>query len=400
MATYEYEGKNSVGAYVSGEMDESSEQAAASRLMATGVFPTRLEEKRTKIRSRKLSDMDLLAFTRQFYVLVRSGVPLSKALRSLENSNQNPLMKEIFKDLGQSIDNGYELNAALLKHPETFGTFYVNMIRIGEMTGRMEDVLSTLYGYLEFESSMRKKAKSALRYPTFVFGAMGLAFGVVMEFVIPAFAKVYSGFGAKLPAVTRALIAFSEFVQRDGALIVLGLVLGGYLLKSYVETDEGKLKWDRLKFKLPIIGKIVKKSVLARFSKAFALTIKSGIPTVQALGMISQTLDNSYMALHVSQMRESVEKGNGIFHSAKATGVFEPLVLEMLATGEESGELELMTEEISELYEKEIEYELNMLSDNIEPIVMALLGGLILTFALGVLLPSWDLSSVVLGHKK
>jgi MSHA biogenesis protein MshG len=399
MSIFKYHGKNQLGEYVSGEMDGDDSAIVAKRLISSGVFPIKIEvldQKHQGGFSKKLSQKDLLLFTRQLYVLVKSGIPILRAFKSMETSNQNKILKDLYKEIYKSIDHGFELYVALQKFPDFFSVFYINLIKIGELTGRLEEVLLNLYNYLEFELQMKRSAVTAFRYPVFVLGIMALAFSVVMVFVIPAFAKVYESFHAQLPLMTRILIGTSDFVVHNGLIIftIMALLFLGF--KNYIKTKDGKLWWDGFKFRIPLVGPIIKKSALGRFSKGLSLMLKSGIPILQAFGVLIHAVDNSYISFHLNKIRESIDKGNTVYGSFKNSGIFEPLVLEMISTGEESGELDAMVGEVSSLYEKEIEYELKALSGNIEPIIFMLLGVLILIFALGVLLPSWDLSGVII----
>jgi MSHA biogenesis protein MshG len=400
MTNFYYKGKNNLGEIITGEMDSVSPDNVSSELMKVGIFPIEIKEvknqKKQNFFKKKLNRHDLLLFTREMYILIKSGVPLTKALKSMEISNENILLKAIYQDIRMSIDNGYELNMALQKHDNFFSVFYINMVRIGEITGRLEEVFLKLYEYIDFEEDMKKKGKSALRYPSIVLSVMALAFIVVMTFVIPTFAKVYNNFHAQLPIQTRILIGISHFMIHNGLLLFILLSGIFYSFKYYIKTENGRLWWDKIKFEFPIIGKTIKKSVLARFSKSFSIAIKSGLPIVQSLNILSQIVDNVYIAKHIENIRENVEKGNTLYASFKSTNVFQPLVLEMIATGEEAGQLDIMTDEISKIYEEEIAYELKTLSDNLEPLVLLLLGGLLLVFALGVLLPTWNLTNVIL----
>lgn len=398
MTIFVYKGKNQVGEIVEGDIEGSTQGQVAEHLMKSGVFPLSIEEKKQELATikRKHKPVDVLTFTRQLYVLIRSGVPISRALKSMEVSNQNAYLKEIFRDVRHSLDNGYELHTALQKHNKFFSVFYINMVRIGELTGRLEEVLMELYQYLEFEQEMKNRAKTALRYPMLVIGVMAIAFIIMMIFVIPAFAKIYEGFKAELPWPTQLLIGTSNFLMTKGIFLLFFLGLAVYWFKSHIESEKGRFWWDKIKFDFPIIGKILKKSTLARFSKSFSLSIKSGVPIVQSLGVIAQVVDNVYIGKYIEQIRESVERGNTLYNSMRATGVFEPLVLEMVSTGEEAGELDTMTQEISNLYDKEIDYDLKNINSHIEPIMLLMLGVLLVIFALGIFLPIWDLGSVVL----
>ncbi len=396
MPNYSYKAKNSLGEEVSGNMEGLSEALVAEQLIKTGMFPFQIQE--SSVAEKKSKDkINVVIFTRQLYIMVRSGVPISKALKSLENSSENPELRDLFRDVKTSLDNGYELYVALQKYGKVFSPFYINMIKIGELTGRLEEVLAELYKFLSFEEEMKKAAKSALRYPSFVILAMAVAFTIMMVFVIPTFGKIYTGFKAELPLPTKILMNTSDFMVGYGVLIIIGIFISVYMFLGYIKTDLGKYWWDKFKFGIPVVGKILKKAILGRFAKAFSLSLKSGIPVVQSLGNIQFIIENAFFEKKIETIKESIERGNNLYNSMKSVGGFDPLVLEMISTGEEAGELDNMCDEIALLYEQELDYDLKNLSSYIEPILLVVLGGMVLILALGIFLPIWNLSSVVMG---
>lgn len=398
MPNFSYKAKNKLGETITGEMAGASESMVGEALIKSGVFPFSIEEKAegNEVKATSKKKINILMFTRQLYTLVRSGVPISKALKSLEVSSENIELRELFKDIKSSLDNGYELHVALQKHPKVFGKFYVSMVRIGELTGRLEEVLLELYDFLEFEQDMKNRAKTALRYPVFVMGVMAIAFTVMMVFVVPTFGEIYKGFKAELPWATQILIGTSKFVVKYGLFILVGIIGAIYMFLSYIKTEAGDFWWSNFKFRIPLVGKILKKSVFARFSKGFSLSLKSGIPVVQSLSTIQYIIENSFFEKHIENIKQSIERGNTLYSSMKSTEIFDSLVLEMISTGEETGQLEAMCDEISHFYDQEISHELKNLSSYIEPIMLLILGVLLLILALGVFLPIWDLGSVVM----
>ena len=289
-----------------------------------------------------------------------------------------------------------ELSQALAKHPRVFSPFYLSMVRVGEATGMLEDVFYRLFEHLEFERYMREQVKSALRYPMFVVAAMIAAIVIVNLFVIPAFAKVFAGFGAELPLMTRLLLGFSGFMVEYWPLLLAVVVAAVFAFRAWVGTAAGRLAWDRITLRLPIAGKILHKAALSRFARSFALGQRSGVPVMQALSNAAQTVDNVHVARRIEAMRESVERGESLLRSAIGAGIFTPVVLQMVAVGEESGAVDDMMEEIGDMYRQEVEYELKTLGQQIEPILIVLLGILVLILALGIFLPMWDLGKVAI----
>jgi MSHA biogenesis protein MshG len=302
----------------------------------------------------------------------------------------------MIQDLRESLDSGRELSTAMRRHPKIFSHFYVSMVQVGEMTVMLDQTFMRLYDHLQFEKDMRERIKSAVRYPMFVVIAMGIALVIVNIFVIPAFAKVFEGFHTELPLMTKALLAFSNFMVFAWPMLLASLIGAVVAFRSWVKTVDGRYKWDRYKFELPIAGPIIKKATLARFARSLALSFKSGIPIVQALNTVGMVVDNEYMRSKVEQMRDGVERGESILRTAHATGVFNPTVMQMIAVGEETGDMDGLMFEVAGMYEREVEYDIKNLSSQIEPIMIVALGGMVLVLALGIFLPMWDLGKAAL----
>jgi MSHA biogenesis protein MshG len=400
---FAYKGRNSRGELMQG--------AVADQLFGTGVTPVEITATSRavsavggelsawqKFSEKKVTSIDVQLFSRQMYTLIKSGVPLMRGLAGLQESSISPAFGRVIKDLRESLDSGRELSAAMRRHPDCFSNFYLAMIRVGEMTGRLEEVFLRLYDHLEFDRDMRGRVKSALRYPVFVILAMIIAMAIINVFVIPQFVTVFAKFGAELPLMTRILIGASSFTTTYWPLL-LGLAAAGFFgFRAWTGTEAGLYTWDRHKLRLPIAGKIILKGTMARFARSFALSMKSGVPIVQALTVVSQTVDNAYLCARIEQMRDGVERGESILRTSTTAGVFTPIVLQMIAVGEETGSLEELMDEIAQMYEREVDYELKTLSAQIEPILISFLGAMVLVLALGIFLPMWDLGKVAM-HK-
>jgi len=407
---YTYRGRDRSGQEVRGRIDAPSPGDAARAVMALGVTPLEVKEGDRQDKEfdparlfqalfeEKPTHEDILLFFRQIYSLLKAGVPIMRALAGLQESAANLAMKKVLQDLRESLDSGRELSAAMARHPKVFSAFAVNMVRVGEMTGMLEEIFLRLFYHMEFERFMRDQVKSALRYPSFVIVAMSIAMVIINIWVIPAFAKVFAGFGAELPLMTRILIGFSDFMVANWIYLLLGLAGAIFGFRSWVATRAGRYDWDRIKLRIPIAGKIVLKATLARFARSFALAAKSGVPVIQALSNVAQTVDNAYIADKIERMRDGVERGESVLRSAIATGIFTPVVIQMIAVGEESGSLDDMLQEVAEMYQREVEYELKTLSQQIEPILIVFLGIMVLILALGIFLPMWDLGKAVKGN--
>lgn len=409
MPAFSYRGRNGAGEAVSGVLEGATAAAVADLLFGSGVTPLEIKpapgatlkkkegaESGFSLFAPQVLHIDILLFTRQLYTLMKAGVPIMRALAGLQESSANPAMKSVLGQIRESLDSGRELSMSLARHPKIFTPFYLAMVRVGEMTGRLEEVFLRLFDHMEFERFMREQVKSALRYPSFVIMAMVAAMFVVNIWVIPAFAKVFSGFGAELPLMTRILIGFSNFMVDWWHALIAAIVAAAFAFKSWASTRRGKYLWDKAKMRIPIAGKIVRKATLARFARSFALASRSGVPVIQALTTVAQTVDNDYIADKVEKMRDQVERGESVLRSAITAGAFTPVVLQMIAVGEESGSLDEMMEEISAMYQSEVEYELKTLAQQIEPILIVMLGAMVLVLALGIFLPLWDLGKVAM----
>lgn len=404
MANFAYKGRDAAGKLIEGVLEGISSGAVADALLGRGITPVAIRETKAKggggaaltFFQPKVEHVDILLFSRQIYTLLKAGVPIMRALGGLQESATSPAMSEVIRDVRESLEGGRELSLSLARHPKVFSPFYLSMVRVGEATGLLDEVFLRLFEHMEFERYMREQVKSALRYPTFVVLAMAIAIVVVNIFVIPAFAKVFQGFGAELPLMTRILLGFSNFMVTWWPAMLLGLIAAIFAFRVWVGTAAGRMQWEALVLRFPIAGKILRKAAMARFARSFALGMRSGVPIMQALTNSSQTVDNSYIATKIEGMRETVERGESMLRAAIASGFFTPVVLQMVAVGEESGALDDMMEEVGQMYQREVEYELKTLGQQIEPILIVSLGALVLVLALGIFLPMWDLGKVAI----
>ena len=401
MPYFAYRARNAGGELIEGGFEAATSGAVADVLLGQGIVPIEIREAKAAPKGRaglnitlfkpRVDHIDLLLFSRQLHTLLKAGVPILRALGGLQESAINPAMKDVIQDVRESLEGGRELSASLARHPKVFSPFYVSMVRVGEATGLLEEIFLRLFEHLEFERFMREQVKSALRYPMFVVLAMAAALVVINLFVIPAFAKVFAGFGSELPLMTRVLLATSNFFLEWWPAMLLASVGGAFAFRSWVATSAGRYQWEAIALRFPIAGKILRKAALARFARSFALGTRSGVPVMQALANSAQTVDNSYIARRINEMRETVERGDSVLRAAIQTKIFTPVVLQMVAVGEESGALDDMMEEIGQMYQRDVEYELKTLGAQIEPILIVCLGVMVLILALGVFLPMWDL---------
>lgn len=414
MIRFAYTGRSATGP-VNGTLEGADANAVADMLFARGVTPLRIEpeagavstddgtsksfmDRLKQLMQPPVTTVDLMLFCRQLHTLMRAGVPILRALLGLQESATNPGMKNSLAEVRRSLESGIELSMSFAQQSQLFNGFFVAMVRVGEMTGRLDEVFDRLFQHLEFEMFMRQQVKSALRYPMFVMAAMVAAIGVINVMVIPAFAGVFASFRAELPLPTQILLATSKFTIDFGWLLIGGAIAAGFGWNTWRHTTDGKLKWDEFVLKMPVAGKIVRKAMLARFARGFSMALKSGVPIERALAAVAQTVENAYIAKRIDGMRDSVERGESVTRSAAATGVFTPVVLQMIGVGEETGAIDELMEEVADLYSNEVQYELKTLSAQVEPILIVFLGALVLVLALGVFLPMWDLGRAASSH--
>jgi len=413
MPYFAYKARNAAGELLQGILEGTDSGAIADQLFGSGATPIEISPSRkgpaskeggagvlARLLEAKVTSMDVQLFSRQIYTLLKSGVPIMRGLAGLQESAINKSFAKVIKDLRESLDAGRELSSAMARHPKVFNPFYLSMVRVGEMTGRLEEVFLRLFDHLEFDRDMRGRVKTALRYPSFVVTAMIIAMVIVNVAVIPSFASVFKQFGAELPLMTRILLGTSNFTVQYWPLMagMAASLVAGFV--QWTRTPKGRLAWDRYKLRLPIAGKIIHKATMARFARSFALSLRSGVPIVQALSVVSQTADNAYLSMRIEQMRDGVERGESILRTSIAASVFTPIVLQMIAVGEETGSLDDLMDEIAQMYEREVDYELKTLSSQIEPILITFLGVMVLVLALGIFLPIWDLGKAALHGGK
>jgi MSHA biogenesis protein MshG len=409
MSHFRYTGRDAQGGKVVGTLQGASSDSVASDLLAQKITPLTIEEQaeqtgedvlaslREKLRRKRVDLEELIIFCRQMYSLSKAGVPIIRAIGGLAESHRNQYFREVLQAVRSDLEGGMSMAMALHTHPKVFNTLFISMISVGENTGQLDQAFRQLSSYLELERETRKRIKQATRYPLFVLAAMGVALVVINLFVIPAFAKVFEQFKADLPWPTRVLIGTSQFFQDFWWL--LAILFGGalYAFFKWIETDDGALRWDRIKLRLPIVGGIFERIALARFTRTFAMMYKAGVPLLQTLSINSASVGNRHIGQAILGMREGVERGEALTRTASASGLFTPLVLQMMAVGEETGALDDLFVEVADFYEQEVDYDLKQLASAIEPILIVAMGAMVLVLALGVFLPMWELGSVAKG---
>lgn len=405
MAIFEYVARQKSGKSVKGELEAINQEAAADSLLSRGMLPVTLKETSAgknwsdidigEIFSSKTVDIqELVMFSRQMYSLTKAGIPLTRAIGGLLETSNSKVLRTALEAINTDLNAGINLASSFKKHDHIFAPLYVSLIHVGENTGQLEMAFQQIANYLELEQKTRQRIKSATRYPSFVSIAIILAVVIINMFVMPEFTKLFEAFDAgELPLPTRILMATSSFFINFWPYLLVGLVAAIYGFSAYVKTEKGKLWWDNKKLKVPIIGDIIYRSLLARFSRTFSMMIKAGVPLITTLNIVADVVDNAWVSKKVLQMRDGIEKGESILVVATKTKMFSPLVLQMISVGEETGQLDDMLIQVADFYEEQVDYDLKKLSDYIEPILIVFIGMIVLVLMLAIYLPMWELTS-------
>jgi len=410
MPVYSYTGRHVDGSQANGTIEAAGRSEVAAQLEQRSIVPVSikavLNSKTDKEESAKKGEIrleilerisldEVIMLSRQLASLTRAGVPIVASLRGLSDTVKNQLIAKNLAGVADNLEKGQELSKAIAHYPKLFSDLYISMVRVGENTGRIDDSFSQMASYLSLERQTIRNLKQATRYPAFVFAAIGIFIAIINIFVIPSFKDVFDSIGGQLPWQTIVLINISDFTLAYWPHVLMFLVALATFFYRWKKSKTGKLAWDQFKFKIPLVGSIFYRSVLARFSRTFSVVLSAGMPIEQGLAVVAKAVDNDFVGAKVDQMRVGIERGEGFTSAAKRTAMFSPLVMQMLSVGEETGRVDEMLAEVADFYEEEVEYKLLGLSSAIEPILITIIGALVLVLALGVFLPLWELSSAV-----
>ena len=404
MSRFHYRGRDGRGQRIEGFLDVASSDAAVAQLLNRGVTPIELQPAAEKseadkalqrlLRQDRVRPQDLIMLTRQFYTITRAGLPLIKGIRGLADSMRHPRLQEVLGAIGDELETGVQLSYAMRHHQDVFDRLYVNMVKVGEDSGQLEEVFNQLSIYLERDLETRKRIKAALRYPSFVLIALAIALTVVNIMVIPAFADMFSRFDAQLPLATRILIAVSNFFVAYWPYLLIALVVSFTGFRHYVARGDGAIWWGRNRLRIPVVGSILYRALMARYARSFSLMLEAGVPLPQALELSSRAIDNAWLEGKIMKIKEGIERGDSLTRTHNQSGLFPALILQMIAVGEESGQVDQLLGEVAGFYEREVDYDVKTLSDRIEPVMIVFMAGFVLIMALGIFLPMWEMYSI------
>ena len=408
MPNYSYQAINESGKNVTGMLEAESVDAATSIILGRGLIPSKLSQARvtsgddwwTKIKSigAAIKVSDLIIFTKQFRSMLGAGVPILRLLQVLELQTESQVLKDAITKVGYDIRQGSSISEAFEKYPKIFSPLYCSMVKAGEVSGNVPGVLDRLIYIIEHEAKLKSDIKSALRYPMIVVIALGIAFIILLTFVVPQFASIFSKSGIDLPLPTKVAMLLHSYLKSYWYLILTAIAITIFGLSSYFKTENGRLMRDTFLLELPILGPLFKKAALSRFASIFAILQTSGVPVMQSLGILSITIGNAAISRDFDYVRDRIEEGAGISAPLKSAKYFTPMVVDMIAIGEESGNLDEMLREITKHYDDEVEYAVKGLADAIGPILIIGLAAVVGFFALAIFMPIWDLTKLATKH--
>ena len=406
MPKFLYQAINESGDTVSGILDADSPESASGLLGERGLIPTRVTRHEERARSSgrasfketltRVKARDLILFTKQFRTMVRAGVPILTLLQVLQSQTENPKLRKIAIEMGLSVREGSTLYEAFSKHPRVFSPLYCSMIRAGESSGVLADVMDRLIYIIEHEAQIKADIKAALNYPIMVVVFLGVAFFVLLTFAIPRFAKIFARAHIELPLPTRVCIALHHFLINYWYLILGAAIALIVFLIWYLRTEQGRYVKDRLILGLPVFGPLFNKSAMSRFASIFAILYQSGIQVLDSMDILSGTIGNSAIAREFDRIKDRVQEGRGISAPLRHARYFPPMVVNMVALGEESGKLDETLNEISKHYDDEVAYAIKGLTDAIGPVLTIGLAAIVGFFALAIFVPMWDLTKLAM----
>lgn len=386
------------GREIRSTMEAATEQAAVAALLNRNLLVVSIQEKvgkKGRTSGGRVGLADLVIFTRQLATMIDAGLAIVQSLQALADQTPNKVMRDVIRDICTRVEGGDSLSQALQKHPKAFDRLYVCMVAAGEKGGLLAEILARLATYLENTARLRKKVKSAMMYPTIVtIVAIGITIFLLVK-VIPVFADIYSGFGAQLPAPTQFLINLSAILQKYFILFLLALGALVYGWFYFIKTPAGRWFWDSRRIRLPIFGSIAHKICLARFTRTLASLIRSGVPILEVLQIVSQTVGNVVMEKAIKDSSTDIERGEGIAAALGKHPIFPSMIVRMVTAGEQTGKIDTMLERISDFLDEEIETTLSGLTSLIEPILIVVLGVVIGGMVICMFLPIFKLSEIV-----
>ena len=402
--TYAYKVRDKAGKVLEGSIEAESTALVANKLRQMGYVPIAIDKKKTGGVKRelnipgfgkKIKVKEISVFSRQFSTMINSGLTLLRSLQILAQQTDNPKLRTVIDSVRQDVESGSSLSAALARHPKQFNRLYVAMIKAGESGGVLDEVLTQLASAIEKQVELRGKIKSAMTYPAAVLGLVVMILTAMLVFIVPMFQGMYKSLGGTLPLPTQILLIVSKIFVTWFPIIIVFDVACVVALKKWVQTTKGRAKFDAIKLKIPVFGKLVHKTALARFSHTFAVLLRSGVPILESLEITSETVGNVVVARAIKDVQLGVKQGESISKPLENHPVFPPMIVQMMAVGEETGALDELLEKIATFYDQEVEATVSALTSLLEPLLITVLGGAVGGMVISLYMPMFNIIKLV-----
>ena len=401
--TYTYKVRDKQGKVLQGSLDADSTTLVANKLRQMGYVPLAIDKKPSGGLSTELKlpgagkpkIKDIAIFSRQFAVMIDSGLSLLRSLYVLEDQTENKVLAKVIAEVRQDVEKGSSLSQALGRHPKTFSRLYVSMVKAGETGGVLDKVLIELADTIEKQVELRQKIKSAMTYPVAVLALVVLILTAMLIFIVPTFKGLYDDLGGTLPLPTRLLLAVSSVMVKALPIVILAVVGFVFAFKRWIESEKGRAIWDRFKLRVPVFGKLVRLIALTRFSKTLAALLHAGVPILESLEITSDTVGNTVVATAVKDVQDGVKQGEPIAKRLENHPVFPPMVVQMLAVGEETGAVDTMLEKVGDFYEREVEATVESLTSLLEPLLICVLGGAVGSMVVSLYMPMFNIIKLI-----
>ena len=398
MAVFTYQGRGSTGV-MTGEIEAADRTSAVGELRRRAILVTKINEKaggKTPAKAGgKVKDREMAIFTRQFSTMIDAGLPLVQCLTILSEQSESKNLREVTGRVARSVEQGSTLADALRRHPRTFDDLFTNLVQVGETGGILDIVLQRLSQYIEKAAALKRKVKAAMIYPATIIGVAFMVVIFMLTFVIPTFAAMFKGLGAELPLPTQIVLWASDFVRGYILLIIAAIAGAVYMLRRYYKTENGRATIDALLLKLPIFGTLIRKVAVARFTRTFGTLVASGVPILEGLRITARTAGNKVVEKAVMQCRAAVTAGKTLAEPLKTSGVFPPMVTQMISVGEQTGALDAMLGKIADFYDDEVDTAVGALTALLEPLMIVILGVIIGGLVVAMYLPIFRLVTLI-----
>lgn len=396
MALFSYVAKDNQGLRLSGIIDAADQHDAISILHKKGLIVISVrEEKVKKVRAQGVKLDDLVVFSRQLATMVESGITLVQSLRILSEQAENKILSAVTLKIKEDIESGSSLHESMERHPKIFSNLYVNMVKAGETSGMLDEILDRVATYLEKTSALQRKVKSSLVYPAVVISMAFLITTVLLIKVVPTFKGIFASLGGTLPLPTQILIGISDTLRHFFLFVVIALGLIGFLFKKYIDTPKGRYQLDHRMLRLPLFGPLFRKVVVAKFSRTLATLVKSGVPILNALEIVGKTSGNLVVEEAVNNARNSIREGEPIAEPLSRSGAFPPMVVRMISVGEQTGQLEKMLNKIADFYDEQVDAAVSGLTSMIEPLVIGFLGIIVGGIVIALFMPIFKITELI-----